>query len=76
LSEKAVEEAGEDYGISSVVGTGPFEFVEWATGSHVTLDRFDDHWDEPAGMERIEFRTITDSSVRLIELESGTVDIV
>ena len=75
LSEVAVEEAGEDYGINSVVGTGPFEFTEWVTGSQLTLERFSDHWDDVDGVERIEFRTITDSSVRLIELESGTVDI-
>lgn len=75
LNEKSVEEAGEDYGITEVVGTGPFQFVEWVADTHVIAERFDDYWGEPAGVERVEFRTINDPSVRLIELESGTVDI-
>lgn len=75
LSEKAVEEAGDDYGIKSAIGTGPFVFEEWVTGTHVNLRRFEDYWGEQAGVEQLQFRTITDSSVRLIELESGTIDI-
>ena len=75
LNEKAVEEAGEDYGISEVVGTGPFKFVEWVAGTHVVAERFEDYWGDETGVERIEFRTIADPSVRLIELESGSVDI-
>lgn len=75
LNEKAVEEAGEDYGVTTAVGTGPFQFVEWVTGTHVIAERYDDYWGEPAGVERIEFLTIADPSVRLIELESGSVDI-
>lgn len=75
LNEKAVEEAGEDYGVSVVVGTGPFVFDEWVTGASVTANRNEDYWGEPAGVDRIEFSTIADPSVRLIELESGAVDI-
>lgn len=75
LNEKAVEEAGEDYGITVAVGTGPFEFVEWVADTHVIAESFDDYWGEAPGVDSIEFRTIADPSVRLIELESGTVDI-
>ena len=75
LNEKAVEEAGDDYGISVAVGTGPFEFVEWVADTHVVAERFEDYWGDAPELERIEFRTIADPSVRLIELESGTIDI-
>lgn len=75
LNEKAVEEAGEDYGINVVVGTGPFKFAEWVADTHVVAERFEDYWGDTPELERIEFRTIADPSVRLIELESGTVDI-
>jgi peptide/nickel transport system substrate-binding protein len=33
LNERAVTEAGEDYGTSVVVGTGPFSFVSWEVAS-------------------------------------------
>lgn len=75
LSKVAVEEAGEDYGVTVAVGTGPFEFVEWVTGTHVIAERYDDYWGDAPEIERIEFTTITDPSVRLIELESGTAHI-
>lgn len=75
LNQKAVEDAGEDYGIDVVVGTGPFKFVEWVADTEVTAERFEDYWGDASELERIEFRTIADPSVRLIELESGTVDI-
>ncbi len=75
LNREAVEEAGDDYGVTVAVGTGPFEFTEWVAGSHVIADRYDGYWGDPAGVGRIEFRTISDPSVRLIELESGTAHI-
>ncbi len=75
LNEKAVEDAGEDYGVTVVVGTGPFVFDEWVTGASVTADRYEDYWGDAAKVDRIEFSTVADPSVRLIELESGAVDI-
>lgn len=75
LNEKAVEEAGEDYGTETAIGTGPFKFVEWVADTQVTAEAYEDYWGEAPGVDRIEFKTIADPSVRLIELESGTVDI-
>lgn len=75
MNEKAVEEAGDDYGITTVVGTGPFEFEEWVTGTHVIANRYEDYWGDAPEIDTIEFNTVADPSVRLIELESGSVDI-
>ncbi|ABR48046.1 extracellular solute-binding protein, family 5 [Alkaliphilus metalliredigens QYMF] len=74
LNQKAVEEHGEDYG-QNPVGTGPFKFVEWTPGNHVLLERFDEYWGGPADYEELQFRFITSSSNRLIELETGNVHI-
>src|SRR5690606_11067577 len=75
LNEKAVTEAAADYGLRVAVGTGPFRFVDWVTQSHVTLERFDDYWGEPAKVERVVIRAIPEGTVRAIELETGGVDI-
>ena len=75
LNEKAVEEAGDEYGTDIVVGTGPFEFEEWITGTQVIANRFEDYWGEEPEIDTIEFNIIADSSVRLIELESDAIDI-
>jgi peptide/nickel transport system substrate-binding protein len=76
LNRKAVTEAGEDYGTTVVVGTGPYEFEEWVVGSQISVVRFEDYWGTPALTDRIEFKTIVESSVRLIGLENGEIDII
>ena len=75
LNRQAVEEAGDDYGTQVVIGTGPFEFVRWSTGSEIELKRFEDYWGENALPERIVFRNIPENTVRAIEVETGGIDI-
>lgn len=75
LNEKAVKAAGSNYGLSVVVGTGPFRFVSWVTQSHIILARNNDYWGEPAKVDTIVFRAIPEGTVRAIELETGGVDI-
>ncbi len=75
LNKTAVEEAGDAYGTDVVVGTGPYQFVSWSIGDRIELTRWDEYWDEPAKTENITFRSIPDDSSRLLELESGGIDI-
>lgn len=74
LDKKTVESAGQDYGMNPV-GTGPFAFVEWKKGDSVRLKRFDDFWGEKPKIPNLIFRSVTEPSTRVIELESGAVDI-
>ncbi|MFO7172468.1 MAG: glutathione ABC transporter substrate-binding protein [Bacillota bacterium] len=74
LNEKAVTEAGEDYG-SKPIGTGPFKFVSWTKGSHIELERFDEYWGGPAKAQKLTFRNIPEGATRAIELETGAIDI-
>ncbi|MGM0414666.1 MAG: glutathione ABC transporter substrate-binding protein [Bacillota bacterium] len=75
LNQEAVEEAGDDYGTLEVVGTGPFQFVEWSTGDYILLERFPDYYGENAGVETLRIKPIVEDTVRSIELETGGVDI-
>ena len=76
-SPTAVMEGGLEYGTPNVgaVGTGPFTFDEWIDGDRVTVNRYEDYWGEPAGVESIVFRGIEETATRLAELEAGTIDI-
>ncbi|MCY6484787.1 ABC transporter substrate-binding protein [Clostridium aestuarii] len=74
LNEKAVKEAGNDYGMNPV-GTGPFKFVSWAKGDKVVLERFDDYYGEKPAYKNLVIRAIPEATNRTIELESGGVDI-
>ncbi|SHJ99502.1 glutathione ABC transporter substrate-binding protein [Paramaledivibacter caminithermalis] len=74
VNEKAVTEAGENYG-QNPVGTGPFKFVSWEAGDKITLERFDDYYKGPANVKTVVFRNITEGTNRTIGLETGELDI-
>lgn len=74
VNKKAVEAAGDDYGMNPV-GTGPFKFVEWIKGDHYTFERFDDYWGNKAKFKTLTVRSIPEPTNRTIELETGAIDI-
>ena len=75
MNQNAVEAAGDDYGTSVVVGTGPFTFDSWQTADRLVLQRNDNWWGGDVMPETLVFRPIPEGSVRGIELETGGVDI-
>lgn len=74
LSEKAVTEAGENYD-KAPVGTGPYKLESWTKLQEIKLSRFDDYFGDKAKTENIDFRIIPEANNRVIELESGGVDL-
>ena len=55
------------------VGTGPFKFVEWVKGDHITLEKNPDYWGEKAKIDKLIFKVIPDASQRLLSLQKGEV---
>ncbi len=54
------------------VGSGPFKLVEYKSGEHVILERFDDFFiDGRPYLDKIVMRIITDPSARAIAYENG-----
>lgn len=77
VSEKASKEMSKDEYGRNPVGTGPFKFVKWDSGDKIVLERFDDyHGGGKAKADELVFRFITEAASRVIELESGGVDII
>ena len=74
---KYFEEVGDVQFGQAPVGTGPFMFVEWVQGDHVTLKANPDYWREgyPKVAEII-FRPIPESATRVAAIQTGEVDIV
>lgn len=70
VNKKAVEEHGDRY-TRNPVGTGPFKFVKWESGDYILTERFDDYWGDKAGVEELQFRTVTSDPNRAIEIETG-----
>lgn len=74
LNEKAVKSAGKDYG-QNPVGTGKYKFVSWKRGNQIALTRFDDYYGEKSKIKDVVIRIIPEGTNRVIELESGSLDI-
>ena len=56
------------------VANGPYKFVEWVPGSHITLEAYD-KWPLAAPkVKRIQFRFILDSTVLTANVIAGNVD--
>jgi peptide/nickel transport system substrate-binding protein len=77
IPPKYFEEVGDVEFGTHPVGTGPFEFVEWVQGDHITLKANENYWREgyPKVAEVI-FRPIPESATRVAAIQTGEVDIV
>jgi peptide/nickel transport system substrate-binding protein len=81
-SPAALEEWGADYQFHQV-GTGPYRFVEYTAGDHLTIERYPDYaWapgiyrNQTAQVDRIVFRFYADPAARTPALLSGEADVM
>jgi peptide/nickel transport system substrate-binding protein len=59
------------------VGTGPFKFVEWARGDHITLAKFDSYYKKGVPyLDKVTFKFIGDPSAQIASLKAGDVDVI
>ena len=59
----------------NVVGSGPFKLVEYKSGEHIILERFDDFFIEGRPyLDKMVLKIIADPAARAIAYESGEVD--
>lgn len=75
-SPTAIKAQGAKYGTpaSRPVGTGPFEFVEWVSGDHITLKPNRNYWGVKSTADQLLIRFIPDANQRLNELRAGSID--
>lgn len=75
-SPTAYETQGDDDFERNPVGTGPFKFVEWKPNDSITVERFEDYWQEGLPkLDKVIFRSIPDNATRLNELITGGIDL-
>ncbi|HTJ27541.1 MAG TPA: peptide ABC transporter substrate-binding protein [Candidatus Limnocylindria bacterium] len=55
------------------VGSGPYRFVEWLRGDHVTFEADPQYWGRKPRIKRIQFDIIPDANTAAIELRSGDI---
>ena len=59
------------------IGTGPYKFVRWITGSQIVLERNDDYWDKAHVHypKRLVFEVIQEPYVAAQLLKKGEIDV-
>ena len=83
ISPTAYEAAGEeDWGLTALVGTGPYTFVSYTPDSEVVLERHADYWGgsdflgEAGNVEQIVYTIVSEPATRTAALETGEVDFI
>ena len=74
-SPTAFEKDGDKFG-QNPVGTGPFKFVEWRPTETITIEKFEDYWQEGLPkLDRVIFQVFQDNTARLNALIAGEIDL-
>jgi peptide/nickel transport system substrate-binding protein len=76
VSPKAAAEAGDKFGLKPVCA-GPFKFVERVQQDRIVLENFGGYWNAAnVHIDRVVFRPIVESTVRLANLKAGDLDLI
>jgi peptide/nickel transport system substrate-binding protein len=76
VSPKAAAEAGDKFGLKPVCA-GPFKFVERVQQDRILLEKFPQYWNAAnVHIDRVVLRPIIESTVRLANLKSGSLDLI
>ena len=76
IVSKAAVEADPDGFARNPIGTGPYKFESWASGSNIVYTANENYWREPASIKTLTYQLVSDSSAALIALETGDVDMI
>ncbi|HMS81366.1 MAG TPA: ABC transporter substrate-binding protein [Burkholderiaceae bacterium] len=76
VSPKAAQALGDKFATAPVCA-GPYRFVERVAQDRIVVERFPDYWDKArVSIDRIVYRPIQDSTVRLANLKAGQLDLL
>jgi peptide/nickel transport system substrate-binding protein len=80
-SPTAIKKHGQDYG-RNPVGTGPFKFTSWQSGSRIVIEKNPDYWRKGVDGKPLPYldgaiiRFIKKTAVKVIEVKSGNVHVI
>lgn len=79
ISQKYFEAHKSNFGKpdGGVLGTGPYVFEKWTTGSEIDLERNANYWNKAVvnnGINSIKFKVISEPATLLTALKTGQID--
>ncbi|WP_249365716.1 ABC transporter substrate-binding protein [Cytobacillus citreus] len=75
LSPELLKDSSKDIG-KTPIGTGPFKFVEWVQGDHLTVERFDDYWNKADRVKTITYKPVPENGSRVAMLKTGEAHLI
>jgi len=76
VSPKAAKAAGTGFA-NHPVCAGPYKFVERVAQDRIVLERFANYWNKDRFfLDKVIYQPITDATVRLANLQGGTLDMI
>jgi peptide/nickel transport system substrate-binding protein/oligopeptide transport system substrate-binding protein len=73
VPQDEVERLGAAFG-RQPVGTGPFRFVQWVAGEHITLEANAGYFEGRPFLDHLHYRIITNRQQAMAEFEQGTLE--
>lgn len=71
----ACESAGDRWGTSVLIGTGPFKLVEFVERDRVVLERWDEYRGTKPILKTIIVKSLPDATTARLALEKGEIDV-
>ncbi len=62
--------------VRAPIGTGPFRFERWTSGTSLSLRRNETYWGEPAWLDRVEFRFAREHTLAAERFRNGEFDLM
>lgn len=79
ISKAYFEENKENFGKpdGGLVGTGPFKYVSWQTGSEIVLEKNENYWNKDGGpyVDKAVYKVIPEGTTRITGLKTGQLNI-
>ncbi len=76
VSKEHHEALGFDDAALNPIGTGPYRVTEFVPDETLVLERFEDHWDEPAPLEKVTMTYVPEVASRVTGIVNGEFDVV
>ena len=73
LPKDYIQENGWDAWEDVLIGTGPYTYEEYKTGSYIMLERNTDYWRHPAYIEKIKFAFYPEYATAIMALKKGEI---
>jgi len=74
ISKKQTDELGAEVANNQIAATGPWDLVEFSTGSFWRMEAVEDHWRKTPHFAEMYFREIPEESSRVAGFQTGNLD--